>query len=76
MSYGPDMSEEVASKKLCSPLLEKEQSKLSHDSHMTFTPSQMHGLDEENDTGINHTRTTKSLANLLGLDYSSFEDES
>ena len=76
-SYDPHTSEAegTASKKLCSPLLEKEQSMQSHDSHdVTQIAEENHGLDEETDT--NHTRTTKSSTNLLGLDYSSSEDES
>lgn len=79
-SYNPHTSEAegTASKKLCSPLLEKEQPKRSHDSHATFNASQIaeerQRLVEETD--INHTRTTKSSINLLGIDYSSSEDES
>lgn len=81
MSHGPHTSEAegmVASKKLCSPLLEKEQSKQSHDSHVTIDTSQIteekHRFDGE--TGVEHTKSTTSSTNLLGLDYSSSEDES
>ncbi len=79
--YDPNNTSEaeglVACKRLCSPLLEKEQSKQSHDSHVTFSASrsqEKHVVDEETD--IDHTRSTDSSINLLGLDYSSSEDES
>ena len=81
MSCDPCTSEAVgvASKKLCSPLLEREQSRQSHDSRVTCNASltaNEHRFDEETDSG--HTRSTKSSmsTNLLGLDYSSSEDES
>lgn len=49
-----------ASKKLCSPLLEKEQQERSHGSHVT----------------IINPETSKYNYNPLGLEYSSSEDES
>ena len=83
MSCDPCTSEVegVASKKLCSPLLEKEYSRQSHDSHVTCNASltasdleEKHRFDKETDNS--HTSSTKSSINLLGLDYSSSEDES
>ena len=78
--YDPNNASEaegqVACKRLCSPLLEKEQSKQSHDSHVTFSASEIaeekHVIDEETPT----RSTNNSSVNLLGLDYSSSEDES
>lgn len=66
-SYDPS---EAEGQGLCSPLLEKEQAKQSHDSHVTFSASEETHGEETN------TKKTTSSMNLLGLDYSSSEDES
>lgn len=62
-------------------MLEKEYSRQSHDSHVTCNASltasdleEKHRFDKETDNS--HTSSTKSSINLLGLDYSSSEDES
>ena len=74
--YDPSEAEgQAACKRLCSPLLEKEQAKQSRDSHVTFSASEIaeetHVVGEKTDT----KKTTSSM-NPLGLDYSSSEDES
>ena len=69
--YDPSEAEGQATcKRLCSPLLEKEQAKQSRDSHVTFSAS-----EKAEETHSEETKTTSSM-NLLGLDYSSSEDES
>ena len=80
MSFDP--AETATSKKLCSPLLEKEHSTQSPDNHVTYNAiandfEEIQGPDKETRTSpYSPPKTTKFSTNLLGLDYSSSEDES
>ena len=78
MSCDPGTSEAegVASKRLCSPLLEKEQARVSHDDHVTRDAQQADSDLEVTGGEQAATDRPQRAANLLGLDYSSSEDES